>query len=195
MADLVTKDELKLYLHLTGTADDDLIDSLLDGVEDLLELQCNREAAPFQDAPAGDVTEVWDGTGGTKLFLHYPITTLTSVKLGADPALPEATLDPTDKDVLRFEVGRRRLVRVDGGCFGRKDDPRTVHVTYRPGADLPKECALAVKRVAAAAFNQLGSEGTASQNVGGFSHVLEKLAQGDPAWAMAVQGNTRMLNL
>lgn len=195
MADLVTRQEFKDYAHLTVATDDTLIDALLDATEALLELQCNRPKAPFAAAPGQDVTEIHDGTGGKTLFLHYPIGTLTSVKLGEDPQSPDETLSVSDKSVLRYEANRRRLVRVDGGLWGKSEDPLVIHVTYRPAADLPKECAQAVKRVAAAVYNQIGSEGTASQNVGGFSHTLEKVAENDPMWTMAVQGNTRIPNL
>lgn len=193
MSDLVSVAELQAFLK-SGAVDDTLMGAILDGVEALLERQCNRVEAPFT-ASVTPVTEVWDGTGGAVLFLHYGITTLTSVKIGADASSPDETLTVADVHSVRFASGKRRLVRADGGTFGEAGDQRVVHVAYTPAADLPEDCKQAVKRVAAAVYNQLGTEGTSAQSVGGFSHSIEQVATGDMAWMLAVHGHTRIRNL
>jgi hypothetical protein len=47
--------------------------------------------------------------------------------------------------------------------------------------------ALAIKRVAAAVYRQLGAEDVRSERTSTFSRDLEKVAEGDPLWQLAVR--------
>ena len=80
MSDLVTVAEMKTYLgDAPASADDPLLSALLDDVEALFEAATLREPGWYT---AGDTrTEVRDGTGSRRLYLDYPVSSLTSVKL------------------------------------------------------------------------------------------------------------------
>jgi hypothetical protein len=155
-------------------------------VESLLLAQCRRTGRPFQAASAAR-TERRDGTGGASCWLDYPIAALTSVKLGYDSSAPIETLTVTDPAVLVWRVGSKRLTRVDGGIFGSFGAPLWIQAVYDTAADLPDDAALAVLRVTAAIWRQRGAEDVKSERVGGYSADLEKAAEGDPMWQMAVQ--------
>lgn len=164
----------------------DQVVTLAGQVEALLLAQCRRADRPFQLAQAARV-EFRDSTGGRKLWLDYPVATLTSVLLGPDHAAPSETLDVADQTELVWAVGSKKLERVDGGVFGCADRPRFVKVTYDAQADLPSDATLAVIRVTAALWRQRGAEDVKSERVGGYSADLEKVAEGDPVWQMVVQ--------
>lgn len=195
MPDLVTLTELKTYLgDAPASADDALLTELLENVESLFEAETGRVAGAYKAAGAGR-TEVCDGTGSAELYLDYPVAVLTSVKLGYDPAVPDETLTISDKNVLVYVAGERRLVRTDGGTFGSVGQARYVQVIYDYGADLPPEAKLAIKSVTALSYRRRGSEEMKSETVGGFyswtSADLSAIAAADPFWKSAVAANAR----
>lgn len=185
MADLVTLPQFKTFLLETGSANDALLEIILDSVEDLFESACGRTETPFQAADTR--VEVRDGTGSTILYLDYPIDDVASIKIGADPADPDETLDPTDLTVVSWRQGRRRIVRLDGRSWGAAGVPNCVHITYDTGDELPATVALALMRVGAAVYRQIGSEDVKSDRTGSYSKDLEKVAEGDPIWQLAVK--------
>lgn len=188
-AALVTLAEQKTFLGIAVTTFDTVVQSILDHVEDLLVTQCGRRHRPFSAAQTARA-EVRDGTGTDRIVLDYVVAALTSVKIGRDSSAPNETLDITDVDVLAYAVGKRTLVRVDGGSFGGRGEPRVVHVTYNAAADLPDFCKLAVKRATALIYRQLGSEDAASESIAGYSRTMAKFGRDfvddDPIWKMAV---------
>lgn len=187
MSALVPTATLLSYIALgEDEAGADQVVELAGQVEALLLAQCRRTGRPFQAAASGRV-ERKDGTGGTSCWLDYPVAALTSVLLGYNPADPIETLAVADPAVLVWQVGRKRLTRVDGGSFGAFGAPLYVQVTYDAAADLPTDAALAVLRVTAAIWRQRGAEDVSAERVGGYSAELEKVAEGDPVWQMAVQ--------
>jgi len=192
---LVTRAELKTYLgDAPASADDALLDALIDDVEALFASDTGRLITSF--AAAGTArTEVHDGTGSPYLYLDSPIAVLTSVKLGYDSASPDETLTISDKNVLVYAVGERRLVRTDGGCFGFAGWPRYVQVVYDFGADLAANAKLAIKSVVASVYRQRGSEGMRSETVGAFYSYTREDAQSATAsndfWQEAVAANAR----
>lgn len=190
MPNLVAVDELKDFLGVTGASDDQLLTDLLEHTEDLFESEVGRTPAPFA-AAATARTEVHDGTGCADLYLDYPISTVTTVKLGYDSSDPVETLDSTDIDELTFGAGSRRLTRTDGGTFGLAGKRRYVHVTYNHQDDLPGNAKLAIMRVVAQVYRQRGSEDVKYENVGGYVHNLSHLIAEDPIWIRAVAANQR----
>jgi len=190
MPELVAVDELKDFLSVTGGSDDQLLTDLLEHTEDLFESEVGRTDAPLAAASTAR-TEVHDGTGCADLFLDYPISDVTTVKLGYDSSDPAETLDPTDIDKLTFGAGGRRLTRTDGGIFGLTGKKRYVHVTYDHQDDLPGNAKLAILRVVAQVYRQRGSEDAKYENVGGYVHNLSHLIAEDPIWQRAVAANQR----
>jgi hypothetical protein len=190
---LVTLAELKTYLgDAPASSDDTLLGGLIDDVEALFASETGRALSTFQAAGSAR-TEVHDGTGSSVLWLDYPIVTLTSVKLGYDASVPDETLTIADKNVLVYAAGERRLMRTDGGRFGRAGQPRYVQVVYDFGADLPDSANLAIKSVVATAYRRRGSEAEKSETLGSFySHTMvDDVAAVDPFWAMGVDASRR----
>lgn len=192
---LVTVSELKTYLGDAPAASDDvLLTQLIDDVEAVFASDCCRALSSFRAAGTAR-TEVHDGTGSPDLYLDYPVSVLTSVTLGYDASVPDETLTITDKLVLVYSAGERRLSRTDDGMFGRVGQRRYVRVVYDFGADLPGNAALAIKSVAAMAYRRRGSEAEKSETVGSFySHTMvDDIASTDPYWTTAVAANRRTL--
>lgn len=190
MTALLSVVDLKLALGDTASDLDPLYEQMIERVQAVFEGVCNRHERPFVGVQTARA-EVHDGNGAAELFLDYPIAVLSSCVIGADPLAPDETIDTTDKSVLRFAVGRRRLARVDGGHFGAADDPRVVHVTYNAAADLPKAAAAAVLAGCQVIVARLGSEGVASERIGAYSidyanFVTADMAN-DPMWKLGVQ--------
>lgn len=192
MPDLVSLSDLKSHLGVTGSTDDGILAQYLENVEALFEAACGRKGQPFKAGASR--TEVKDSTGDADLFLDYPISTITSIKLGFDPADPVETLDVADPLIVTFAVGARKVSRTDGGRFGVIGNPRYVQVVYAHQDELPEEAKMAVKSVASIAYRRRGSEDSVEESVGGFSRkLLEDIAESDPFWQRAVTANSRMV--
>lgn len=193
MANFVSLAELKDYLgDAPESADDSLLTELLANVKALFESETGRDVGSYQAAGTGR-TEVHDATGSSSLYLDYPVTLLTSVKLGFDPAVPDETLTVADKNVITYGSDSRRIARTDGGTFGR-DQARYVQIVYNHSGDQPDSAKLAIKSVAATAYRRRGSEEVKSESVGSFYSytMLDTLATNDPFWQAAVDANRRM---
>lgn len=124
---LATKDELKQYLGITSSAEDERLDALLARASRIVTHYCNQES--FEAATFTD--EFYDGSGTDLLQLkRSPVTAVTAVKelgvaltVGNDPSVEPAP------QVLWYEDGR--LLRPDGLLFVCK--PRHYKVTYTAG--------------------------------------------------------------
>lgn len=185
---LVSLTDAKVHLRATATADDALLQTIIDPVESLFLLQAGRADRPFATAATGRV-EVRDGTGTPMLMVDYPIASITSVKLGLDSSNPDETLDATDVDVLVFATGKRAIRRTDGGIFRERGEARVVRVTYNHDADLPDGPKIAIKRAVAAVYRQIGSEDAKSETMpDGYSRTVSAVTQDDPLWSLAVTG-------
>lgn len=188
MPDLVSLADAKTFLGISASTDDDLITDLLEHVEALFESETGRTKSPFT-AAATARTEVKDGTGLATLYLDYPISALTSVKLGYDSSDPVETLDTSDPDTLTFATGSRRLARTDGGVFGLPEQARYVTVVYNHQANLPEDAQLAIKRMVAQVYRQRGSEDASQEGLSGYTRTL---ATSDAFWRMAVAAHRRI---
>lgn len=191
MSDLVTLAELKTYLgDAPASSDDTLLQALLDNVEALFESATLRPAG-YYTAAATARTEYKDGTGSKSLYLDYPVSVLTSVTLGYDSS---EVLDLTDRSVIAYAVGSRKLTRTDGGWFGNVGQARYIAVVYNHQGNLPVDAKLAIESVVASVYRQRGSEGMKSETVGAFySYTRDDIASAtasDPFWTAAVQANT-----
>lgn len=185
-AALVTLGDLNTFLGGAIAAENTLRQNILDRVEALFVAQCGRTAQPFAPSTE-DRIERQRGTGSAFLHLDYPISDVTTVKLGYDSSDPDETLDPDDKTVLVWDVGGQQLTRVDGGWFGPFGVPSYVQVTYDTQDDLPEDAGLAVLRVAAAVYWQRGSEDVTSETIGGQTSSLAQIATSDTSWTLAVE--------
>jgi hypothetical protein len=186
VADLVTLPDFKEFLGDAPAGQDDLLNALLDGTEELFEAECGRADRPFQAAESGRI-EIRDGTGTALLFVDYPIDTITSILIGADPSDPDETLDPTDLEVVAWRAGRARIARVDGCTWSDRGTPNVIQITYDTLEELPLRAALAIKRGAAAVFRRLGSEELRAERTSTFSRDFLTSASDDPIWQQAVR--------
>jgi hypothetical protein len=190
---LVTRAELKTYLgDAPASADDLLLDAIIDDVEALFASETGRAISSFIASGTGRI-EVLDGSDSRDLFVDYPITALTSVTLGYTASAWDETLAVADKNVLVYAVGGRKISRTDGGTWGRFGRSRYVTVTYDYAADLATSAKLAIKSVAAQAYRRRGSEDVKSETFGSFySHTMVgDVAADDPYWPKAVAANAR----
>ena len=190
MPDLVSLADLQTFLELSSGTDDDLLTDLLDHAEGLFESETGRKNVPFI-AAASARSEVKDGTGSAEVYLDYPINDITSISLGFDSSAFVETLTPSDPDKVVWGARSRRIMRVDGGIFGRTGQPRYLTIVYDFNADLPEEAQLAIKRVVAQTYRQRGSEDATREKIGPYSRDLSNLVETDPLWRRAVAANTR----
>lgn len=191
MPDLVTLVEMKAYLgDAPATADDTLLTALLDTVEAQFESATLRVPGYYTAADTAR-TEIKDGTGSKYLWLDYPVDDLTSVTIGYDGS---EVLDLTDRAVISYSVGSRRLARTDGGWFGSVGQAGYIEVVYDHLGNLPEDAKLAIQSVVASIYRARGSEGMKSETVGDFySYTRADLATAtatDPFWQQAVINNT-----
>lgn len=194
MAFLVTLPELKDYLgDAPASAADAVLTELLSNVQSIFESETGRSPGSYIAAGTAR-TEVKDGTGSCNLYLDYPVTALTSVKLGYNPSVPDETLDVSSKLVIVWSSDSRRISRTDGGRFGKPGQARYVQVVYDYGADLPESAKLAIKSVCATAYRRRGSEEVKSETVGNFYSrtMIDEISSVDPFWQTAVQNNLRV---
>jgi hypothetical protein len=188
MATLVTIAELKDYLAVTGTAEDGVLQPILDDTERQFIQETGRTSAPFSAAQVGRVEQL-RGTGCERLHLDYPIADVTDIKLGFDSSDPDETLDPDLKTVVIWQVGSTIIERVDGGAFGRFGWPSYCHITYDTQVDKPRDAARAIIHAAAVLYRQRGSEDAKQETIGG-----QTVTMADPygiEWQQAVANHTR----
>ena len=194
MPDIVSLSELKAYLgDAPASADDVVLTQLLDNVEALFESATLRAPGSYTAAATGR-TEVLDGTGSSRLYLAYPISVLTSVKLGYDSTSPDETLAVANKAVLVYGAGSRIITRTDGGRFGTVRQPRYVQVVYDAMAALPADAKLAIMSVVAGVYRSRSADDFKSETFGAFYSYTKAdvaaAADADPFWKMAVEANT-----
>lgn len=202
MADLASTDDLGLLLGLTEAQTElaeDLLTLLLDGAESLFEAETGRSAIPFQAAQTGRV-EIRDGSRSRKLWLDYPVATLSAVVIGVDVGAPDTTLTVADARSVVWRVGKREIVRTDGGCW-QSGCPSFVKATYTTQADLPEDAKAAVLGLCATMYGQIGAKtaGIKSETLDNYSatYVTQQdfvtAARQDPAWAIAVAAHRRLV--
>jgi hypothetical protein len=195
VAPLITLPELKDYIgDAPASSDDSLLTELINNVSALFESETGHSPGSYQAAGTAR-TELHTGTGSSDLWLDYTVSALTSVKIGFDPAIPDETLNVSDKQVINWATSSRRISRVDGGRFGIQGQSRVVQVVYDYGADLPDSAKLGIKSVCAVAYRRRGSEEVKSESVGAFYSrtLVESVADADPFWQAAIAINRRLV--
>lgn len=101
---LITVQELKDFIKATGTGQDSVLESLVNGVCKAAEEFCNRQFL------ARDYTEECDGKGNSEILLkQYPVNSIASLYDDPDRDWDAATLIDTDDYMFDSETGRVRL--------------------------------------------------------------------------------------
>lgn len=178
-ADLVDLPITKAFLGVTGNANDAVLDLLSESLEGLLERETGRVFGPGLA-----LVETQNGGGRTYLYVDRPVATLTSVKIGQDPAAPDESVPVGVAGVLVDPKGPRKLVRVDGGRF--PPGTANVQVTYTSADLLPADCKLALLEAIALVWRRRGSEDAAVETTGTFSHELVQELTKLPTWARII---------
>jgi hypothetical protein len=194
MSDIVTLDELKLYLgDAPASADDELLQALLDNVEAMYERDTLHELG-FYTAAATGRTEIKEGTGSKSLWLDYPVDVLTSVTLGYDSS---EVLNLADRTVIYYSTGSRKLTRTDGGWFGDVGQAGYVEVVYDHLGNLPEDAKLPIMEVVASLYRNRSAEGMKSETLGAFYSYTKDDAQASAAtnvnWQASVALNRQMV--
>lgn len=183
MSVLVGASEVARHLGLEDV--DQVLRDLIDRVEAFFVADCGREEEPFQEAQAARV-ERQNGTGMARLWLDYPVSVLTTVKLGYNSTVPDETLSVSDRTKLVWDAGQRWIERVDGGVFGHQGQPSYIEVKYDAAADVPIDAGLAIVRGVAAIYEQRGAEDVTNETIGGYRADLASVLAGDAVWQRAV---------
>lgn len=188
---LVLYEEEREFLGLPSGTDVVLISSLLDEATLLFEKSCGRDKAPFASPITGRIEIHEPYAWSTRLWLDYPILTITSIVLGRDVANPDETLNPADPTKVVWRVGEQELVRTDGGVWKRYW-PSWTKVVYNTQDDRPGDVKLAIKRMVAAAYQLRGKEGFSSITRGERSWTMAEMAteSPDPFWQAAVNNHS-----
>lgn len=159
MADLTTTAAFKSYARITGSADDALIATLITSVSNFIEQWLSRSIA------AATYTEVYDGNGSDKLYLHNsPVNSITSVS--ADGLLlPQSLSTLQDGWVLV-----RRTLRLRGMTFSK--GVGNVTVVYNAGyATVPPAIAQACMETVKVRYDESKRASVSQQSLAGETTV------------------------
>lgn len=182
---LVALEDLQSYLGVGASADDTLLDLILTRVELRFLRATNRLERPFQAAQLARA-EVLDGSGGPLLFLAYPIAVLSTVITLGYASPWDESLTPSDPLVIQYQVGSRRVARVDGKKFGTLDKPGYVRVTYDAQADQPEDLKLLLLRFAASVWRESNGDEARTERVNNELEELPLPADMTQDWNQAV---------
>lgn len=183
MTDLATTADVQSLLGI-GAVDTALLQAKLDGLDDLLsQLTGQRFLKATSQTPV--VKESGNGSGRSWHWVSRPITSLTAVQIGQDPALPTETLVVSPPTTVTVDARKpRRVVRVDGSIFPA--GIANVFVSYTPADNIPASASMALVEACAFLYRRRGSEDAESESAGGFSHRLLTDLMKCPAWAAFV---------
>jgi hypothetical protein len=219
-SDLASVDELALLLGLSESqaeTDEDLLELILDGAVALFQSETDRSDTPFQESEE-DREEIFDARNTARVMLDYPIASVSAIALGVNVASPSETLDPDDAAQVVYRIGKRDLVRTDGGLWSAGSGvlswarggalvpdvdggPSFVKVTYTTQDDLPADAKAAVLRLAAQLYQQKDRGGVDSETLDNYTVMYTNMStfadasRKDPAWAVAVQKHRRFVAL
>lgn len=159
---LTTLAALKIYLGITDSDEDAILDDLIDAVSEWIESFCGRKFA------SATVTEYHDGYGDARVVLkRRPVDSITSVHDDLDRDYEAAELVDADDYTFYPESG---ILQHVNGTF--QDGIRNVKVVYVAGyATIPDDLALACRMLCAEIYNRAeqGADGIALERVGEYS--------------------------
>jgi len=142
---LDTLANVKTRLGISGSADDSLLNLLIDSAEDWIANRCGRDFA------GGSFTEYFPGNVEFLLLANFPVTAVATVKVdpagvfGADTVIASSSyVVHTERGVIQSKVGpfvavaeRAGLVNADRDTWTRS--PRAVQVVYSTGTTVPDD--------------------------------------------------------
>lgn len=146
--DLTTKANVKEYLSITGTSDDDFIDNLIARASEAIENYCKRK---FNSET---LTEYYDGKGSNRIVLdRRPVISITSIHDDTDREYGSATLVAAsdyvlyeDRGIVEYDASERTFTSTKA-YFA--DGQKNVKVVYVAGystipTDVEQACIMLV---------------------------------------------------
>jgi len=162
MSDLTSLSKVKTYLGITGSDDDELLESLIDAASSAIKKFCRSSIV------ASDYTEYHDGAGGRCLILRQrPINSIASIYDDLDRRYPEESLIDADDYTFKSESA---LVIYTGGKF--QEGIKNVKITYNAGyGAAPEDVDLGCRMQVASWYNRAsqGGDGIGEENIGEYS--------------------------
>lgn len=153
---LCTRDSVKTYLGLTGSAHDDLIDLLIPAASEFMENHCGVHF------DATSYTRYYDGAGADRIVLpERPVTDFQGVWDDPDREFGDDTKLDADDYVLDSARG---ILALRNGTFA--EGVRNVKVAYTSGySTVPTDVAQACRMLVAAWFRRAreGADGLLSR--------------------------------
>lgn len=138
MADLITLKEYKEYAGIASTNQDDIINSLIPKVSQLVKTYCRRSLVDYVNDSKIEVTS---GGYGSKLFLkEYPLISVSSVEVSYDYGATYSDLVEFTDYAIDSEDGS--IISISGD-FPKM--PNGYKITYSAGYEtLPEDLKIAV---------------------------------------------------
>lgn len=154
--DLTTLNDVKGWLSITSTTDDELLSRLITGASAFIESWCTRSFALTQ------YTDVLNGKGSNTMLLgNYPITAVSFVKV--DNISIHAAADCTQIGYAFDDIA----VYLQGGQIFTKGI-RNVTITYTAGyADVPADIAMACFELVGKKYRERAHIGQTSKTLAG----------------------------
>lgn len=169
---LVTLDEIKDFMSINGSASDETLKIIANGVTDFIENECNRRR--FAQTDYGN--EEYDGTGEHVLHIdNYPIDETTGVVLEENNAYDNSDdWSTVDGDEYWVDWESGMITKTTRFAKGK----RNYRVDYKGGyATIPSDLKFACLSMVAEFFNRRGSMGLSSESLGDHSVTFAGIMQ------------------
>ncbi|MBW8017438.1 MAG: hypothetical protein FVQ82_14760 [Planctomycetes bacterium] len=124
---ICTLADVKTRLGLGDTEYDDIINSILDGIDSIFDAETSRTLI----APAADVTETYTGLGRYLSLLAYPLISITSVIESYDHDFTTGTTLTAGTDYWQMSAGKNGILYRSGVSW--VSVPDCIQVVYRAG--------------------------------------------------------------
>lgn len=173
---IITKDQIKAHLGITGTADDAVLDLYIGQIGDFLKTKIGRVIEETE------IVELFDGDNlKDEIFLgNYPITQFTSLQYRGGSFSSPVWRDFSDNDFLVDpEDGTIQIQATYSGLKNIKATYKAGYVIDETGNDVPKALQLAALKLVAKVFNKRRSDGFSSEEVAGARVEWDKFLSDD----------------
>lgn len=163
---MVPLSELKDWLDVTGTDDDNLLTNMEKRAVAFLEEQTNRYFGAERT-----VVEIVSGAGDDVLWLREPPVSITSVERRDAIGTGWETVDSTYYEL--DPINQRKLFRLGGYVWakGRRNYKITYKDGYATGSE-PLDVYQAVIDLVAAQYRTMGAEGVKSERMGDYQYTI-----------------------
>ena len=196
MPSFVTLTDVKLFLGITGTSEDVLLNSLIPAVSATINTICGRALELGTYAETFDVP---DSIQDSLMPLNYPILSVVAITDNGTALTvgTEVVIERTKMLVLLLGAGgairARGDILVQSGPFftsGRQ----TIQMTYSAGHEpIPKDLKLLTNKVIGGVFNSKDQGNFKSERIGDYSYtVLSNMLVGDPILEQVLKNYKRV---